>query len=53
MHRLLVDNSELAMYKNIDLPVVLYDYETWSLTLRKERRLSMFEERVKNKNQKK
>jgi len=28
------------------LPVVLYGYETWSLTLREERRLRVFESRV-------
>ena len=28
------------------LPVVLYGYETWSLTLREERRLRVFENRV-------
>jgi len=28
------------------LPVVLYGCETWSLTLREERRLKMFENRV-------
>jgi hypothetical protein len=30
----------------IVLPVVLYGCETWSLTLRKEHRLRMFENRV-------
>jgi len=34
------------MYRTIILPVVLYGYETWSLTLRKERRLRVFENRV-------
>jgi hypothetical protein len=28
------------------LPVVLYGYETWSLTLREERRLRVLENRV-------
>jgi hypothetical protein len=28
------------------LPLVLYGYETWSLTLREERRLRAFENRV-------
>jgi hypothetical protein len=28
------------------LPVVLYGYEAWSLTLRDERRLRVFENRV-------
>jgi len=30
----------------IKLPVVLYECETWSLTLREERRLRVFENRV-------
>jgi hypothetical protein len=34
------------MYRTIILPVVLYGCETWSLTLREERRLRMFENRV-------
>jgi hypothetical protein len=33
-------------YKNIILPVVLYAYETWTLTLREEHRLRVFENRV-------
>jgi hypothetical protein len=31
---------------SIILPVVLYGCETWSLTLREERRLKVFENRV-------
>jgi hypothetical protein len=34
------------MYKTIILPVVLYGSETWSLTLREEHRLRVFENRV-------
>jgi len=34
------------MYRNIILPVVLYGCETLSLTLREERRLRVFENRV-------
>jgi hypothetical protein len=34
------------MYKIIILPVVLYGHETWTLTLREERRLRVFENRV-------
>jgi hypothetical protein len=34
------------MYKIIILPVVLYGCETWSLTLREEHRLRVFENRV-------
>jgi len=36
----------LFIYRTIILPVVLYGCETWSLTLRKERRLRVFENRV-------
>lgn len=34
------------VYNLIILPVVLHGCETWSLTLRKERRLTVFENRV-------
>jgi hypothetical protein len=34
------------MYKTIILPVVLYGYETWSPTLREERRMRVFENRI-------
>jgi hypothetical protein len=34
------------MYRTIILPVVLYGYETWSLTLREERSLTVFENTV-------
>jgi hypothetical protein len=34
------------IYKTIILPVILYGCETWSLTLRVERRLGAFENRV-------
>jgi hypothetical protein len=34
------------MYKTKILPVVLYGCETWSLTLREEHRLRVFENRV-------
>jgi hypothetical protein len=34
------------MYKTIILPVVLHKRETWSLTLREEHRLRVFENRV-------
>ena len=36
----------LPAYRIIILPVVLYGCETWSLTVRKERRLRVFENRV-------
>jgi hypothetical protein len=34
------------VYRSIILPVVLYGCETWSLTLREERRLRVFENRM-------
>jgi uncharacterized membrane protein len=34
------------IYRTIILPVVLYRCETWSLTLREEHRLRVFENRV-------
>jgi hypothetical protein len=34
------------MYRSIILPVVLYGCETWSLTMREEHRLRVFENRV-------
>ena len=34
------------MYNTIILPIVLYGCETWSLTLREECRLKVFENRV-------
>jgi len=37
---------EIKIYRNIILPVVLYGCETWSLTLREEHRLRVFENRV-------
>jgi hypothetical protein len=37
---------KINIYKTIILPVVLYGCETWSLTLRKEHRLRVFENRV-------
>jgi hypothetical protein len=39
-------NVKVKIYKTIILPVVLYGCETWSLTLRDERRLMVFENRV-------
>jgi len=39
-------NLKIKIYRTIILPVVLYGCETWSLTLRKERRLRVFENRV-------
>jgi len=39
-------NLKIRIFRNIILPVVLYGCETWSLTLREERRLRVFENRV-------
>jgi hypothetical protein len=39
-------NIKIIIYKTIILPVVLYGCETWSLTLREEHRLRVFENRV-------
>jgi len=44
--RLLSKNVKIKMYRTIILPVVLCGCETWSLTLREERRLSVFEKGV-------
>ena len=41
--RLLSKNYKIKIYRNIILPVVLYGCETWSLTLREEMKLRMFE----------
>ena len=37
---------KIKIYRTIILPAVLYGCETWSLTLREERRLRVFENRV-------
>jgi hypothetical protein len=39
-------NLKIKIYRIIILPVVLYRCETWSVTLREERRLRVFENRV-------
>jgi len=44
--RLLSKNLKIKIYRTITLPVVLYGCETWSLTLREERSLRVFENRV-------
>jgi hypothetical protein len=44
--RLLSRNLNVKIYKTIFLPVVMYGCETWSLTLREEHRLRVFENRV-------
>ena len=44
--RLLSKKLKIKIYRTIILPVVLYGCETWSLTLREECRLRVFENRV-------
>jgi len=41
-----VKNLKIKIYRNIILPVVLYECGIWSLKLRDERRLRVFENRV-------
>jgi hypothetical protein len=43
---LLYKNIKIKIYRTTIFPVVLYGCETWSLTLREERRLRVFENRV-------
>jgi uncharacterized protein (UPF0332 family) len=43
---LLSKNLKIKIHRTIILPVVLYGCETWSLTLREERRLPVFVNRV-------
>jgi hypothetical protein len=44
--RLISKYLKIKIYKTVILPVVLYGCETWSLTLREEYRLRVFETRV-------
>jgi hypothetical protein len=41
-----VSCKKIKVYKTVILPVVLYGCETWSLTLREEHKLRIFENRV-------
>jgi hypothetical protein len=41
-----IKNLKIKIYKTVILPVVLYGCETWSLALREEHRLRVFENRV-------
>jgi hypothetical protein len=43
---LLSENVKVKLHKTIILLVVLYECETWSLTLREQHRLKVFENRV-------
>jgi hypothetical protein len=44
--RLISKNLKIKIYETVILPVVLYGCETWSLTLREEHRLRVFENRM-------
>jgi len=46
---LLSKNLKIEIYRTIILSVILYECETWSLTLKKERRLRMSENRLLRK----
>jgi len=46
---LLSKNINTKIYSNIILPIVSYECETWTLTLREERKLRLFENRVLRK----
>ena len=45
-YSLLSKKLKIKIYRTIIMPAVLYGRETWSLTLREERRLRVFENRV-------
>jgi hypothetical protein len=44
--RLISKNLKIKIYKTVILPLVLYGCKTWSLTLREEQKLRVFENRV-------
>jgi hypothetical protein len=46
---LLSRNIKVKIYETIILPIVLYECETWSLTLKEERRLRVFESKVRRR----
>jgi hypothetical protein len=41
-----IKNLKIKIYETVILPTLLYGCETWSLTLREEHRLRIFENRV-------
>jgi hypothetical protein len=47
--RLISKNLKIKIYIAVILPVVMYECETWSLNLREEHRLRVFENRVLRK----
>ena len=44
--QLLSKNIKLKIYKSVIPPVISYGCETWTLTLREEKRLQVFENKV-------
>jgi hypothetical protein len=42
-------NLRIRIYRTITLLVVLYGCETWSLTLREEHKMRLFEKRMSRK----
>jgi hypothetical protein len=42
-------NANIDVYRTTVLPVVVYECQTWSLTLREEQRLRVFEKRMLRK----
>jgi len=44
--RLLSKNIKIKIHRTIILPFVLYGCETWSVTLREERKLRVFEDKM-------
>ena len=46
---LLSKNIKIKIYRTINLSLVLYGCEAWSLTLREERRLRVFENRARRR----
>jgi hypothetical protein len=40
------ENLKIKQYKTVVSPVIVYGYETWSLTLREDQRLRVFEKRI-------
>jgi len=43
---LLSKNLKIKIYRTVILPVVMYGCKTWTLTLKEERRLGVFQNRV-------
>jgi hypothetical protein len=41
-----INKIKIKIYKTVILPVVLYECETWSLTLREEHGMRVFENRM-------